>query len=126
VVVQLSSNLEQQLRGRVIRGETWGLTRQAHKFDRGPITGDFLTVQASEDLDPPFAVEPTLMTVYGVTWIPPHQDNPFPDRLILPPVTLQIEQPPQAIQPTTPPPANASMLQRFMDRVKQQDQGGNL
>lgn len=124
VVVQCTSALEQQLRGRVIRGETWALTREQHRFDRGMILGKFLQMREEKDLEPEFEVLPTLQNAFGVPFVPLGDANPFPDKLILPAVAMDLENPPAEVKPSQPPPQAKSVLQQFLDHVRKQEKEG--
>jgi len=126
VVVQCTSALEQQLRGRSIRGEIWALTREQHKFDRGAILGQFLQHNQDKDLEPEFSVLPTLQNAFGCVVVPLGDDNPFPDKLLKPPVALDMANPPEEIKPTTPPPANKTLLSEFLKHLKHKEQEGGL
>lgn len=125
VVAQATSALEQQLRGRVIRGECWALTREPHEYNRGAIYGKFLQMQDVTDLRVPFDVEPTLFNAFGVTYLPPHQENPFPDKLTLPPSMIDLKDSAPEVKPTRPPEADKLTLSEFLKHLKKKEEEGD-
>lgn len=122
-VLQCTSNLEQQLRGRVIRGEVWALTREQHEHNRGAITGKYLQTQPLDTLSEPFDVVPTLLNAFGCTFIPLDTDNPFPDKLVLPAVALDLETPQPLASQTKPPSPDKTVLSKFLEHLKNKEKG---
>jgi hypothetical protein len=89
-VLQITAALEQTLRGRVLRGEIWALARQQHKLGRGQMTGRYLGQAPPEQLHPAFDVTPTLQLAFGEVYFPLDSPNPFPDRLIVEDVAMEV------------------------------------
>jgi hypothetical protein len=86
VIVEITSTLEERLRGRTLRGEVWTLTRKHGKKATTPLLGEFLTTIGPPILSPAFDLEAPLKRFFGVETLGPDVENPAIPQLCLPPV----------------------------------------
>jgi hypothetical protein len=106
-VIQATSNLEEQLRGRPIRGEVWELTRTWRKDKRGPVTGAYLLTLPEEELTPGRDVKPVLQRVFATEDVSLDQKNPNPPRVFDSEVRIENPALRKLVRPTSPPPPAA-------------------
>lgn len=88
VVIQATSNLEEQLRGRSLRGEVWTLIRGDGRGPTGDLSGVYVERWDVNQLIPPFDPRPVICRAKGLQSITLGAKNPTPPRLVLPEVEL--------------------------------------
>lgn len=81
--LEITENLEPELRGRQLRGEVWVLTKSQDKRDGSPVEGRLLETVSPKKLRQAFDVKPILCRIYGVRDFPWGIANPVPPKLVL-------------------------------------------
>lgn len=99
-VLEITEHLEEQLRGRDIRGEEWFLTRKPTEGGSGPVSGAYLGQRKEADLLEPFDIRPALCRCYHVPEIVLGAVNTLPPQVLLAPAAAA---PPAALTLSTPP-----------------------
>jgi hypothetical protein len=84
-VLEATAHLEEVLRGRKLRGETWILKRVGKKKRSDPVAGIFLERVAPDQLPEPFNILPVLVRRYRTDQFALDVANPLPPKVILPP-----------------------------------------
>lgn len=116
-VLEITECLEEQLRGRQLRGEVWGITRPKEKEKGNRVVGVFVERQAAETMRKPFDIMPVLLRAYHLDEIPMGKPNTIPPKLILGPVEGEL---PSALvgqlhEPEAPPgPEEKKLLQEMI------------
>lgn len=116
-VFEITECLEEQLRGRQLRGEVWGITRPKEKAKGNRVVGVFVERQPSEAIRKPFDIMPVLLRAYHLDEMPMGKPNTIPPKLILGPAegelpaALVVELP----EPVAPPgPEEKKKLQELI------------
>lgn len=86
VVMEVTENLEEILRGRTLRGEVWLLARDGPGKPNDPVTGVYIEQAEATGLRPGFDVKPVLCRVFHCPDLKLGATNPMPPRLYLEPV----------------------------------------
>lgn len=84
-VFEVTERMEEILRGRELRGESWSFIRRPGRHGNQEVASQFLESMNPAALRPEFPVEPVLFRVYRVLEIALGVANPLPPRLILEP-----------------------------------------
>lgn len=99
-VLEITENLELDLRGRLARGQVWELFRHMPVQGKAqPVEGRMVEEHPPESFPPIFDIRPTLLHLYHVDKIDLNYPNPLPPRSVIeeddapPPVLLQNGQP---------------------------------
>lgn len=82
-VLEATSNLEEYLRNRKLRGEIWSLQREDEKNRQSPVEGAFIELREDPNLPLEFALEDVLCRAYNVTRLLLDVTNPMPARIFL-------------------------------------------
>jgi hypothetical protein len=85
-VLEVTENLEEQLRGMRLRGQVWSLERSGTKKKGDPVNGLFLETRKAELVSPAFDIVPALQRLYHTSELKLDVPNPTPSQLLLPPV----------------------------------------
>lgn len=114
VVLQISSNLEEVLRGRTLRGEMWFLRREVEGDRNSALTGHLLENADPSSLLAEFDIRPVLERVMGEAGLCLDVTNDRPGRIILP--TTQRPGPDLSrftAAPADPPPLDEDVRRRL-------------
>jgi hypothetical protein len=85
VVLEVTENLEETLRGRTLRGEVWCLLRSGKTQAKSVVTGFYCETLQETAISRPFDVEPVLQRLFRVHVLNLGQPSPIPPRLMLSP-----------------------------------------
>lgn len=86
MVLEITESLEEALRGRQLRGESWALTRPRTKAVGSPVLGIYLERVNAAELPKPFDIRPILQRVYHSPGIELGTPNPMPPKTVLGPI----------------------------------------
>jgi len=105
-VLEVTSNMEERLRGRDLVGEVWVLTRDTGKGTSGEVWGEYLETRPKDQIPKPFSIEEPVKRMTGARVFYPHSPNPTPpavcpEREEVPLPDLQKFAPP--VEPVLPP-----------------------
>jgi len=84
-VLEVTEALEERLRGRELRGETWSMHRTEIKGKSSPVVGTFCEKGDTHELREAFELEPILRRLFHVASLKLGTRNPLPPRLMLAP-----------------------------------------
>jgi hypothetical protein len=85
-VLELTSNAEEYIRARDLRGEVWAWDREGERGKRAPVFGAFCERADIDLLRPAFDIEPILLRFFNARSIRLDIPNPTPSRVYLEPV----------------------------------------
>jgi len=102
-VLEVTEHLEEELRGRDLRGEVWELTRRDAKKKNSPVDGLFLELRSDPQLLVEFSVIIPLQRMYHQIELDLGTPNPLPAKLVLVETAAAA---PAKPAPTAAPPAD--------------------
>lgn len=117
-VLEITENLEEQLRGRKLRGEEWLLTRLEIRGRTDPVSGVLCRLVDSVELPEAFDVLPVLQKVLGSMEIRLGVANPTPAKVVLSPIAGDAPTIPTALQPVDVDQVDKSKLPRMREEVE--------
>lgn len=82
-VLEVTESLEEQLRGRDLRGEVWTLFRVQKNGRTDPVAGIYCERLAEGKLSPAFDVKPVLLRLFHVSELRLGRANPLPPKIML-------------------------------------------
>lgn len=95
--LEVTEALEERLRGRELRGETWSLHRTEIKGKSSPVVGIFCEKGEPNELREAFELEPILRRLFHVARLNLGRRNPLPPRVMLEPVPGKAPRLPDAL-----------------------------
>lgn len=105
-VLQVTAFLEEQLRGRQLRGQVWSLSRDDARGKTGKVSALFIEQRSPTNIPPAFPVEPPLLRLFNVAKLRLGVRNPNPDPLIIESFEvepLRLGRLGEALEPEKPP-----------------------
>lgn len=106
VVLEITAKLEEQLRGRSLRGEIWQLARRTAKGRGAAVDGQYVDRLHEDQVSPAFPIAEVLQAFWRVEGAVLDVPNPSPARIVLPAVAraappgLGQKDPPRRPQPS--------------------------
>lgn len=85
-VLEVTEALEERLRDRDLRGETWAIHRTEEKGRSSPVVGVFCERLPAEELRQAFDIEPVLRRLFHCSALKLGTRNPLPAKVLLEPV----------------------------------------
>jgi len=82
-VLEVTEALEERLRGRFLRGETWSLHRTEQKGRTSAVIGVYCEKTAPDEVRPAFEVEPVLRRIFHCGSLRLGTRNPLPPKIML-------------------------------------------
>jgi len=113
-VLEATEALEEQLRGRQLRGEVWMLKRGGEGRKDDPVFGVYSETYNGENLRPAFDIVPVLLRFYHVPRLVLGVENALPAKLLLDPAQGDQPKLPFILEPSDPPRPD----QEEIDRLK--------
>jgi len=112
-VLEATEALEEQLRGRHLRGEVWMLKRGGDGRKSDPVFGVYSETFAEERLRPAFDIRPVLLRFYHVSHLVLGVENLLPAKLLLDPSHGDQPKLPLVLEPTEPPEPSKEEMERL-------------
>ena len=120
-VLEATSNLEEILRGRKLRGETWLLSREKEADKSSAVCAAYCETIAESLLSPTFDILPVLQRVFNRLDLVLDVANPTPRRVILPDAAGAPPIIPADLQPPPPlaeDPAERGRMKELLEQAR--------
>jgi hypothetical protein len=130
-VLEITENLEEQLRGLQLRGQVWALERSGKTPKKSVVTGMYCETLDERSVPRPFDVESVLMRFFRVATLNLGLPSPIPPRLLLSPREGKEPQLPGCVPDLAPRPPTEEEKIKFAEsrenfRKMMQRNAGNL
>jgi len=99
VVLEVTESLEETLRGRMLRGEVWALSRTEERGRSSPVVGIYCETVREANLSETFDILPVLLRLFHVPALHLGTRNPTPPRLMREAVAGDAPRLPADLQP---------------------------
>jgi hypothetical protein len=123
-VIELTESIEEELRGRQLRGEVWSLWREGKGKNNDPVTGLFLERKQGSVVIEPFDIVSVLLRMYHVSSIRLDRPNTMPGKLVLPAIAGDAPKLPEDVAKMIEPQKEEEQKQRFASMRREYDERG--
>jgi hypothetical protein len=113
-VLEVTERLEEQIRGRELRGEVWSLSRQGDGSKNDAVVGEFCQRFPAEKVAPCFEILSVVQRCYHCPDLRFGATNPLPAPVVLP----MVEGEAPALPLDRPPPASVPASQEEIDALR--------
>lgn len=121
-VLEITESLEEELRGRDLRGEVWHLFREGKGKNNDPLTGLFAERKTGRVVIEPFDIVPVLLRLYHVSSLRLGRPNTMPAKLVLPAIAGDAPALPPGASPATEAKPDPAKVQSFRELRQQAEE----
>jgi hypothetical protein len=121
-VLELTESLEEELRGRDLRGEVWSLWRCGKGLPNDPVTGLFAERRRENDVSPAFDIVPVLLRMYHVSSLRLGRPNSMPPKICLEAVAAPAPKLPDGVAELVEPQASEEKKKSFAEMRREHDE----
>jgi hypothetical protein len=125
-VLEVTGNLEETLRDRELRGETWTLFRTVKKGKTDPVQGVFCERISEDRLSAWFDLVPVLQRLFNKQSLKLDVPNFQAPRVILAPTPGDAPKIPQELMPQAPAPPDPETVKSFREMLEQAGLGQRI